>query len=438
MMERAGLGAYGAAMSAVVGAAVVADRLAVLPDAWRRIADRLGRLPPADRVALAGGPVLWMHAASVGELRAVRPLLAALRGRRPGRVVLATTLTRTGLALARELPEVDAAMLLPLDATAPVRGLLDTLRPEAFCFTETEIWPTLLIELARRRVPACMVSGRVSARTARRTRWLRPVYRRALAEVVCCMQSEDDAARVIALGADPTRVHVAGNLKFEHVSGPAPDGVRTLGALLAGRPLLVAGSTHEGEEDAVLDAYQQVVARHPRLVLLLAPRHPERLDGVAQLVRGRGLALAAYRALVAGDATLDAGPTVVLLDMMGPLAHCYALCEAAFVGGSLVPVGGHNVVEPARAARPVLVGPYTATAGDAVKRILDAGGGHRVRSAEELARAVVELIENPAAARDMGHRARAAIAGGEGALTRHLALIEAHLGPAATPRAAIA
>ncbi|HKA30319.1 MAG TPA: glycosyltransferase N-terminal domain-containing protein, partial [Candidatus Binatia bacterium] len=140
MMNRAGLGAYGAAMSVVAGAAAMAGRLTMLPDAWRRIADRLGRLAPADRAALGCGPVLWMHAASVGELRAVRPLLAALRNRRPGRVVLATTLTRTGLALARELPEVDAAMLLPLDAPAPVRGLLDGLRLEAFCFTETEIW----------------------------------------------------------------------------------------------------------------------------------------------------------------------------------------------------------------------------------------------------------------------------------------------------------
>src|SRR5262249_29552603 len=170
----------------------------------------------------------------------------------------------------------------------------------------------------------------------------------------------------------------------------------------------------------------------------LAPRHPERLDAVARLVSGRGLAHAGYRALVAGNATLGAGPAVILLDVMGPLAHCYALCDVAFVGGSLVPVGGHNVVEPARAARPVLVGPYTATAGDAVERILDAGGGQRVRSAAELARTVLRLVEEPATARDMGRRAQAAMAGGEGALARHLALIEAHLGPEATPRAATA
>jgi 3-deoxy-D-manno-octulosonic-acid transferase len=438
MMERVGIGVYRAAMGAVAGAAAVAGRLPGLPGAWRGAEDRLGRLTSADRAALSCGPVLWMHAASVGELRAVRPLLAALRDRRPGCVVLATTLTRTGLALARELAEVDVAMLLPLDAAGPVRGLLDTFQAEAFCFTETEIWPTLLIELARRRVRAFMVSGRVSPRTAARTRWLRPVYRRALAQAVCCMQSAEDAARVTALGAEASRVHVAGNLKFEHVTGPVPEDVRALGALLAGRPVVVAGSTHEGEEAAILDAYAGLVARHRQLVLLLAPRHPERLEAVARLVGARGLTLARYRALVAGETPLVSGPVVILLDVMGPLAHCYALGRVAFVGGSLVPIGGHNVVEPARAGRPVLVGPYTATAGDAVRRILDAGGGQRVRSADELALALIPLLDDPAAAGEMGRRAQAAIAAGEGALDRHLALIDAHLGPISPARAATA
>jgi 3-deoxy-D-manno-octulosonic-acid transferase len=233
-------------------------------------------------------------------------------------------------------------------------------------------------------------------------------------------------------------VHVAGNLKFEHVSGAPPDGVRVLGALLAGRPMLVAGSTHEGEEAALLDAYAELAARHPRLVLLLAPRHPERLDGVARLVAARGLPLVGYRALIAGDAVLGDGPAVILLDAMGPLAHAYALGEVAFVGGSLVPIGGHNVVEPARAARPVIVGPFTATAGDAVERILAGGGGQRVRDAAELARVVLPLLDDPEAARDAGRRAQAAIAAGEGALARHLAIIETHLGPGAAPRVATA
>jgi 3-deoxy-D-manno-octulosonic-acid transferase len=172
-------------------------------------------------------------------------------------------------------------------------------------------------------------------------------------------------------------------------------------------------------------------------VLVLAPRHPERLDGVAAGVRGRGLPVVSYRALTSGTAALADGAAVVLLDVMGPLAHCYALGVAAFVGGSLVPVGGHNVLEPARAGRPVLVGPHTATTEDAVSRILAAGGGRRVRTADDLVAAVLPLLDDWEAAREMGRRAREAIALGEGALARHLAVIEARLGPLAA-RAAIA
>jgi 3-deoxy-D-manno-octulosonic-acid transferase len=429
--------AYDGAMRIAAGTAALACALPIAPQAWRRAADRLGRLAPADRAAAGRGPVLWFHAASVGELRAVRPLLRAFRAGRPGRVVLASTLTRTGLALARELPEVDVATLLPLDARGAVRTLLAGLTLEAFCFTETEIWPTVLAEVAARGVPAFMVSGRVSARTAARARWLRPLYERALAGVACCMQTADDAARVIALGADPTRVHVAGSLKFEHVPSDVPDGVRTLAGRLGPRPVLVAGSTHDGEEAVLLDAYGRLLARHPRLVLVLAPRHPERLGGVGTLVRGRGVSLVSYRALAAGTATLSDGAAAVLLDVMGPLAHCYALGVAGFVGGSLVPVGGHNVLEPARAARPVLVGPHTGNVEDVVARILAAGGGRRVRSADDLVTAVLPLLDDPEVGREMGRRARDAIAVGEGALARHLAVIGTRLGPPAA-RAATA
>jgi 3-deoxy-D-manno-octulosonic-acid transferase len=287
-------------------------------------------------------------------------------------------------------------------------------------------------------VPAFLVSGRVSARTAARAAWLRPLYRRALATVVCCMQGAEDAERVITLGADPALVHVAGSLKFESAAGEAPPGVRMLGEQLGGRPVLVAGSTHEGEEAAVLDAWAQLLAAHSDLLLLLAPRHPERLDGVARLVTARGFPLARYAAVAGGERSVPREAGVVLLDVMGPLAHCYALGSAAFVGGSLVPVGGHNVLEAARAGRPVLVGPHTATAADAVERILAAGGGMRVRSSAELAAAVGGLLADPGAAAEMGRRARMAIEAGEGALARHLAIIEGRLAGGTAPRAATA
>jgi 3-deoxy-D-manno-octulosonic-acid transferase len=416
--------AYRGVMTAAAGVAQVASRLPAAPGHWRSLGDRLGRLAPTERAVATAGTVVWLHAASVGELVAVRPLLRRLRERFPERLYVVSTATRTGLALARTMPEAHLALLLPLDAPGPVRRLLRHFRLEAFLFTETEIWPTLLVELADARVPAFMVSGRVSARTATRTRWLRPLYRRALATVTCCMQTEEDAQRIVALGADPRRVQVAGSLKFDGDRDEPPAHVQRLEHALGPARAIVAGSTHPGEDEAVLDAYRRLVAGRPDLVLVLAPRHPDRMRGAASAIEQAGFRCVRYSTL--GDERIEP-PVVVLLDMMGALAHCYALGVAAFVGGSLVPVGGHNVLEPAAAARPVLVGPHTEHAADVVERLVAGGGALRVSSAESLAWALAGLLDAPERAADMGRRARALVESGQGAVERHLKIITARL-----------
>lgn len=424
MMENAVFRAYRGIMSAAAAVAQVASRVPAAPGSWRALADRLGRLAPTDRAVATTGTVVWLHAASVGELVAVRPLLRRLRDRFPERLYVVSTATRTGLALARTMPEVHLAVLLPLDARGPVRRLLRHFRLEAFLFTETEVWPTLLAELGDARVPAFMVSGRVSANTAARTRWLRPLYRRALAGVICCMQTDVDAQRIIALGADPPRVQVAGSLKFDGDHGDPPPDVVRLGRALGSRRLLVAGSTHPGEDEAVLDAFRRLLPGRPDLVLLLAPRHPDRMRGAASAVDAAGLRCVRYSAL--GEQPIEP-PVVVLLDVMGVLAHCYPLAVAAFVGGSLVPVGGHNVLEPAAAGRAVLVGPHTEHAADVVDRLIAGGGALRVGSAESLAWALAGLLDAPDRAVDMGRRARALVESGQGAVERHLKIIAARL-----------
>jgi 3-deoxy-D-manno-octulosonic-acid transferase len=416
-------------MTVAAGAARGVAVLPGVPESWRDLRDRLGIVSAEDRAVAAGAPALWIHAASVGELNAVRPLVTQLRTRFPGRACIVSTMTRTGLALARGMPEVHLARLLPLDAPGVVADVLDQVRLEAFLFTETEIWPTWLLALADRGVPAVMVSGRVSERTVTRTRWLRPLYRAALAPVTCCMQTDADAARIVALGAEPMRVHVTGSLKFDAAPAAPPEGVERLRALLeaGGRRTIVGGSTHEGEEAALIDAYDRTVRGHRDAVLILAPRHPERLETVAALVEARGLALVRYSALETEGATLPAGPLVVLLDVVGPLAHCYGLGRIAFVGGSLVPVGGHNVLEPARVASAIVVGPHTANAADVVQRLLAGRGALRVESGEALAWTLDHMLANPEETIAIGQRAFALVQTGQGAVERHMKIIAARL-----------
>jgi 3-deoxy-D-manno-octulosonic-acid transferase len=440
MIEGLALGGYRGAMRVAAGVASVVSVLPGVPQRWRGVRDRLALLGPAERATTAGGTAVWIHAASVGELLAVRALIRRLRERFPERIYVVSTLTRTGLELARALPETHLAFLLPLDARRLVRRLLGHLRLEAFLFTETEIWPTLLLELAASGTPAFMVSGRVSDRTAGRAAWLRMLYRPALAEVTCCMQTDEDVRRIVALGADPRRVQVAGSLKFDsHASDPPEDVQRVAAALdLSRRRLFVAGSTHEGEDELVLAAYDRLAVGHRDLLLLLAPRHPERLPAVEAMARAAGFPVSRYTALAAGTAegAVVPSPAVVLLDAVGPLAHCYALGAAAFVGGSLVPAGGHNVIEPARAARPVLVGPHTANVAELVERLVTGGGGLRVSSAESLAWAVAGLLAEPERAAEMGRRARALVESGQGSVERHLKIIAARLTSARFARVA--
>jgi 3-deoxy-D-manno-octulosonic-acid transferase len=441
MIEGVVHAAYRATMGAVARGAGLAARLPGAPATWQAWRGRLGPLEPGTLAMLRSGTALWLHAASIGELTAARPLLGRLRERYPGRLCLVSTLTESGLELARSLPEAHLALLFPLDATRIVRRLLGQLRLEAFLFTETEIWPTFLCELARTHVPAIMVSGRVSARSAARARWLRPLYRRALAGVTCCMQTAEDAARIVALGADPRHVQVAGSLKFDAALTEPPPGVRRLAEALqaAALRLVVAGSTHAGEDEIVLAAFARVARAHPDVVLLLAPRHPERFATVAALIEAEGLPLVRYSALLAADTPAAlAGGTVVLLDAVGPLAPCYGLATAAFVGGSLVPAGGHNLLEPARAGRPVLFGPHTEHGRDVAERLVAGGGGVRVGSAELLAVALDHLLAEPERAAEMGRRARALVESGQGALERHLKIIAARLGSARFARDASA
>jgi 3-deoxy-D-manno-octulosonic-acid transferase len=406
---------------------------------WRReLAERLGRYPPELAQGLGGRPAIWLHAASVGELQGLRAILGPLRDRFPGHACVVSTLTATGRTLARDLPGVDGAFLFPWDARWIVRRALAMVGPDLFLFTETEIWPGFLSMCAARNIPCVLVSGRLSADSVRWYSWARPLMRRALARVTFCMQSEDDARRLTALGVDPERVNVSGNLKVE-APLDARVGARVAAVLgragVSDRALVIGASTHRGEEAALLQAFARLRARAGGMFLLLAPRHPERFAEVANLLDRDGGDWARFSELERDGQTTARHARVILLDCMGILRSCFPFACLVFVGGTLAPVGGHNVLEPAAEGCAVVLGPHTEHVAEMVRLLVAAGGAHQVADAEDLGRVVAWLGADAEAARGTGARAAEVAAAQRGAVERHLRVITSIVNPAAARRA---
>jgi 3-deoxy-D-manno-octulosonic-acid transferase len=390
----------------------------------QHLGQRLGRLGDG----LPPEPRCWIHAVSVGESAVAVPLVEGIRGRWPELSVVVSTITPTGARIVAERLAARAVhRYFPVDLPGPVRRALDAARPRFFIAIETELWPNFLRALATRRIPAMIANGRISDRSFRRYHRVRWLMRRVLADIsVFAMQSTEDAQRIIALGAPPERVVVTGNLKSDLLPD-APDeaGWRERLGLGEGDRLWIAGSTHRGEEAMALEAFVRAKARCPALALLLAPRHPERAGEVEDLIRSRGLT-AVRRSRLPRGATSG---RVIILDTVGELAQLYGLAEVVFVGGSLVPVGGHNVLEPAMRGKPVLFGPHTSNFREGAELLQRGGGGLVVKDVDELAREITRLLEDRDLAGRMGRAAREAFAGRQGAVGATLDLIARHLWP---------
>jgi 3-deoxy-D-manno-octulosonic-acid transferase len=370
----------------------------------RGLGERLGRLPDAVR---ALPRPLWVHAASVGEVLAAEPLIERLRHAAVPIVVSTTSVT--GRETARARLAVDGVLLLPLDVRCIVDRVMRALNPRCLVIVETEVWPALIRAATRQGVPCVMVSGRISARAARRYALIRGLTRAALSRLsACSMQTEADAARIIAMGAPAERVQVLGSLKFAREAVNVGKGATaTMAALVDERPLLVAASTHPGEEQLVLDACAGLWAEHPRLLLLIAPRRPERFDEVDRLLVRSGVRHERRTALQGG---IGETTHVLLLDTIGELPNVLAAATAVFVGGTVAPVGGHNVLEPAVCGKPVAFGPHTANVRTAAEALIENGAAVRVHDAGELAAEWGRLLAQPALAQERGAKGRAVIA----------------------------
>lgn len=387
------------------------------------IRQRLGLLPIS--LNLDSEPSIWIHAVSVGEVLSVRPLAAALRQRYPSLRLYVSTTTVTGQQVARQTlqQEVDGVFYFPLDVVFIVRRVLEALRPRLLLLVENEIWPHLLRECRRRGVRALIVNGRISERSFPRYRLGRPFFRRVLGDVDrFCMQGEESARRVIAMGADPSRVTVTGSLKFDAVAGADPH-LRGRGRVLRvlrtapERVVIVAGSTMGGEDLPVLRAFRRVKAAFSDALLIIAPRHAERFDEVVRLAMNEGFSTARRTEL-----PIDAAPRadVVVLDTIGELAQVYQLATVAFVGGSLVETGGHNVLEPAVHARPIVFGPHMSNFAEIAQAFMSNRAAVQVASSRELEEGLLELVADPVRRASLGAAAKALVDANRGALDRTL------------------
>jgi 3-deoxy-D-manno-octulosonic-acid transferase len=388
---------------------------------------RLGFLPLSFNVD--GEESIWIHAVSVGETLTARALAADLKERYPHLRLFLSTTTIAGQQVARQVQHVDAVFYFPFDWSFIVRRTLDLVKPRVFIMMETEIWPNLLRMCRKRGVKTIVINGRISSRSYARYKIVRPLFARVLADVDrFCMQSEESAQRLVALGADPSRVTMTGSLKFDSLELPALSHARPRERVLrffrvsASRQVVVAGSTMRGEEDAVLRAFARVKAAAPGALAILAPRHPERFAEVERLARDAG-----FVTIRRSELPIDAEPRadVVVLDSIGELAQVYQLATAVFVGGSLVDHGGHNILEPAIFGKPILFGPHMQNFKEIAATFLANDAGVQVQSAADLEAALLSLLTDPVRRARLGAAARALVEANRGARGKTLDVIAA-------------
>lgn len=383
----------------LIGRALVQRR--VLP----HLRERLGAV--AQRLAPVRGctdPVLWVHAVSAGEVAAVAPIIHQIRLAEPMAHIVLSTTTETGREMVEKHSlDPEALIYFPFDLPWVVDRVLDLMSPDLLVLVETELWPNLLDAARRRNIPVVVVNGRISDRSFRRARLIKPVYRWALSNVTAvCAQSQTDADRFLALGLPPDRIVVTGNSKFDEqfpqVNEAEINKYRQDFGFAPDDQVLLAASTHEGEEEVLLEAFTRLRVQHARLQLLIAPRHPERGGRIEQLVHRHGYsAYRRSRAVAAGgtDPLAPAGDhqaRVVILDTMGELARVYAIATIAFVGNSLVPGGGHNILQPAAQGKPVIFGPHMHNQRDIAAICLREGVAFQVSGLEELVNTVERLL----------------------------------------------
>jgi 3-deoxy-D-manno-octulosonic-acid transferase len=416
----------------VVGAPWWLWRMATTHKYREGLAERLGTVPARFAALGREQPLIWLHAVSVGEVLAASRLIDELDRAFPEHRLVISTTTRTGQELARERFGRDRVFYCPLDLPWAVRVYLKALQPRLLILAETEFWPNLLSGCFRRGIPVAVVNARISDRSWPRYRLLRRLWRPFLSRLSRVLaQSETDAERLKTIGCLPERVSVTGNLKFDVRAVEEAEATRQMKALAHDLRLVVAGSTLEGEEAALLEAWPKLLEADPQLALVLAPRHPERFEVVAALLDNSGfpwVKRSDWSSQAAGTLKPLNPSQIVLLDTIGELASVYSLAAVAFIGGSLIPAGGHNPLEPAQFGVPVVMGPHYANF-RAITDDLRAHNAIRIAAKEELAEILIELLRDRIAAAEIGERARQVFVQQAGATMRCVDALRELLSP---------
>ncbi len=377
---------------------IILFKLATVPKYRGGISQKLGWVRRDVMDVIAGERPIWVHAVSVGEVMAVHPLVRELKKKYPRRKLIISTVTITGNYTARQrVPEADAVFFFPFDYPFVVRRVLQKINPAVVLVAETELWPNFFRELKRAGIPSAVINGRISPHSFKNYVKLKDFFRQVFEQVdLFCMQSEDDAERIRTIGAAADRVLVTGNLKFDQkLSEPHGHPV----AIPKARKVITAGSTHRGEEETLLWVFARLRDKFPELLLIIAPRHPERFDEVEGLVHSAGFECQ-RRTRLKGQVK-----DVLLLDTIGELRSFYAVCDIAFVGGSLVKIGGHNLLEPAAVKKPVIFSKYMFNFKEISEALIASGGGIMVKDKQELYVQFDSLLSDTTRAQQIGERA---------------------------------
>ena len=395
-------------------------------------AERFGRISSTELAKIAQRPVIWLHAVSVGEAIAARPLLKALRSRYPGHAILVSNTTETGRRISSDFPEKDLCIYFPFDFLPAVRRTLTSVKPELIIIMETEIWPNFTREADRRGIPVILANGRISDRSFSRYLKFSWFFRHALQLFSClCMQTVTDQERIIAIGALAERTLSSGNLKYDIPFHPVTDDEKTslrAGYLIpATLTVMTAASTHHGEEEHILAAYRELLTNCDQLFLALVPRHPERANEVAALLERMSISFRRRTTITTSEEKVFQGGEVLLVDTIGEMMGLYTLSDLAFVGGSLVPTGGHNLLEPASVGVPSIFGPNMTNFREIAALVLQYRAGVQIATPAELTVAWRALIEDRDQRHTLGQNGLRMMRENGGATERHLEVIARYL-----------